>query len=113
MKIALPLALALALTALPAAAEQTAPPAPMGRGMMPVFADFDGNGDGSISEQEYVDARNKRIAQRASEGRPMRGLAQAEEFKDVDANGDGGISREEFEAHQRRHFQNRPMPPAR
>jgi hypothetical protein len=43
----------------------------------------------------------------------MRGLSEALDFKEIDSNGDGGLSREEFEANQRRHFQNRPMPPAR
>lgn len=103
--------LAALCIALPTAAQQTMPP--MGPGRMPVFTDFDGNGDGRITEQEFIDARSKRIAERATEGRPMRGLSQAEDFKDIDANGDGGLSREEFDAYRLRHVQNRPMAPAR
>ncbi len=104
MNIALPLALALLLAVAPATAQQPAPTFPA----MASFADFDTNGDGSITEQEFVEARNKRIAERAGQGRPMRGLSQAEEFKDIDADGDGRISREEFAAHQSRHTQPRP-----
>lgn len=98
---------ALCLIALPAVAQ---PPVP-GRPAMATFADFDLDGDGMITEEEFVDARNKRISERAAEGRAMRGLSQAEEFKDIDLDGDGRINREEFEAHQLRHRQERPRPP--
>lgn len=111
MKLSCMASLAALFIAMPAAAQPSTPP--MGPGKMPVFADFDGNGDGRIIEQEYIDARSKRIAERATEGRPMRGLSQAEDFKEIDTNGDGGLSREEFDAYQSRHLQNRPMPPAR
>jgi len=111
MKLYCMASLAALFIALPAAAQQAAPP--MGPGSMPTFADFDGNGDGRITEQEFIDARSQRIAERATEGRPMRGLSQAEDFKVIDTNGDGSLSREEFDVSQSRHGQNRPMPPAR
>ena len=111
MKLSCLASLAALFIALPAAAQPSA--RPMGPGPMPVFADFDGNGDGRITEQEFIDARSQRIAERATEGRAMRGLSQALDFKEIDTNGDGGLSREEFDANQMRHFQNRPMPPAR
>ncbi|NWF45823.1 EF-hand domain-containing protein [Hydrogenophaga sp. D2P1] len=111
MKLSYMASLAALFIALPAAAQPST--RPMGPGPMPVFADFDGNGDGRITEQEFIDARSKRIAERASEGRAMRGLSQALDFKEIDTHGDGGLSREEFDANQMRHFQNRPMPPAR
>lgn len=104
------LVLAALLAASPLMAAD-APPTP--RFGPPVFADFDSNGDGVLSEQEFVDGRNKRIAERAAAGFPMRGLNQAEEFKTLDRNGDGGITPDEFTAHQQGHMQNRPMGPAR
>jgi hypothetical protein len=66
----------------------------------PTFADFDRNADGRISEQEFDATRSERIAQRASEGRPMRGLAGAPSFAEIDRDGDGSISRAEFAAHR-------------
>lgn len=102
----------LATAADPAGASQTSTPPqasaapagtrpPGGPGMhRPTFADFDRNGDGRISEQEFDATRSERIAQRASEGRPMRGLAGAPSFAEIDRDGDGSISRAEFAAHQ-------------
>lgn len=104
------LAAALGLVALSATAQQPMQPG-SGRPPMASFADFDLDGDGVITEPEFIEARNKRIGERAAEGRPMRGLSQAEEFKDIDLDGDGHLSREEFEAHQLRHRQERPRPP--
>lgn len=88
-----------------------APPPP--RPGPPAFADFDSNGDGVLTEQEFTDSRNKRIAERAAAGYPMRGLSNAMEFKALDSNGDGQLTQEEFAAHQRQHMQNRPMGPTR
>ena len=111
MKLSCMASLAALFIALPAAAQPSA--RAMGPGSMPTFADFDGNGDGRITEQEFTDARSQRIAERATEGRAMRGLSQALDFKEIDTNGDAGLSREEFDASQRRHVQNRPIPPVR
>jgi hypothetical protein len=103
--------LAALFIALPAAAQPASPP--MGPGRMPVFADFDANGDGHITEPEFTQARSKRIAERATEGRAMRGLGQAADFKEIDSNGDGVLSRAEFDAHQSQQMPGRPTPPAR
>ena len=70
---------------------------------MPVFADFDLNGDGSITETEFLKARNERIAKRAQEGRQMKNLANAPSFQDIDTDDDGAMSPEEFAAHQAEH----------
>ena len=75
----------------------------MGRGPgrnMPTFAEYDLNGDGKIVEQEFDEARAKRIGERAQQGYQMRNLDRAPSFKDLDSNGDGSISAEEFSAHQ-------------
>jgi len=104
MKQTIPLILALLCLAAPAAAQR---PPPM-HATPPNFAEFDADGDGLITEQEFIDARNRRIAERAGEGRQMRGLENMEEFKDIDTDGDGTISAEEFTAHQQRHMQDRP-----
>jgi hypothetical protein len=98
-------ALSLCLLAMGVHAEDTAPSAPM-RGPM-AFADYDANGDGAISEQEFNEARAKRMSARAEEGRPMRGLANAPSFADFDANGDGKISPEELTKGQQAQMQKR------
>ncbi len=66
----------------------------------PVFADFDLNGDGHITEPEFHAARSGRISSRLQEGRQMRNLQDAGAFADIDSNGDGRISPAEFAAHQ-------------
>jgi hypothetical protein len=71
----------------------------MGRNM-PVFADFDLNSDGAITEEEFTKARSARIAKRAQEGRQMKNLANAPSFDDIDTDDNGGIDAAEFAAHQ-------------
>jgi hypothetical protein len=93
--------LGASLTA-PAFAQQ--PPAG-GPGPMPMFADFDLNKDGRITEDEFNEARAARIADRAQKGYPMRGLANASSFADIDTNHDGTLSPAEFAAHQAAHRQ--------
>jgi Ca2+-binding EF-hand superfamily protein len=84
---------------------------PMGRGRgagpgaMPTFADFDLNKDGKITETEFTEARTARISQRATEGRQMRGLANAPAFADMDTDHDGTLSPQEFSAAQAQHRQ--------
>jgi len=70
---------------------------------MPTFADCDLNGDGTITEDEFTQARSERIAKRAQEGRQMKNLANAPSFQDIDTDDDGGISHDEFAAHQAEH----------
>lgn len=111
MKPSLLATLAALFIALPAAAQPTV--RPMGPGNMPTFADFDGNRDGRITEQEFIDARSQRITERATEGRAMRGLSEAGDFKDIDTNSDGSLNPEEFGTYLGRHGQNRRAPPAR
>lgn len=76
----------------------------MGMGMgrnMPTFSEYDLNGDGKIVEQEFNEARAKRMGERAQQGFPMRNAGNAPAFKEMDQNGDGALSAEEFAAHQK------------
>ena len=78
----------------------------MSRGMgqnMPVFADFDLNADGTLTKQEFDEARAKRIAERSQQGYPMRNLPNAPTFEAIDTDGDGQVVPEEFAAHQAEH----------
>jgi|GEM_PF-1038630 len=86
----------------------------MGRGgrqghQMPTFKDFDLNGDGVLTEEEFIEARGQRVAQRAKEGRQMRGLSGMMQFSDLDQNRDGKVDENEFQAgmfrHQQSHMQ--------
>lgn len=68
----------------------------MGKPSAPIFSDFDTNKDQFLTEKEFYDARNKRIGERAKEGRKMRGLANIASFEKIDANKDGKVSEQEF-----------------
>lgn len=82
----------------------------MGRGRnMPSFADFDGNKDGYISEQELIEARSMRISQRIQQGYQMKNIANAPQFQEIDQNSDAKISPEEFSELQRQHQMQRPQ----
>ncbi|MCB1760384.1 MAG: EF-hand domain-containing protein [Gammaproteobacteria bacterium] len=84
----------------------------MGRGYnMPGYQDFDLDNDGAVSEEEFIEARGRRIEQRAKEGRMMRGLASMPQFSDLDSDADGKISAAEFAAHQQSHRQMQRMMP--
>jgi len=76
-----------------------------GPGAMPTFADFDLNKDGKITEDEFTEARTARISQRATEGRQMRGLANAPAFADIDTDHDGTLSPSEFSSSLAQHRQ--------
>lgn len=77
-----------------------------GPGMgMPSFSDFDTDGDGSLTSQEFYDARAGRMRQRAQQGFPMRNAPYAPPFESLDGDADGRVSPEEFGAAQARHHQ--------
>ncbi len=60
-----------------------------GRGMsrgMPVFPDYDLNGDGSIGEGEFARARGKRMAERVQQGYRLKNAGNMPAFADIDAN---------------------------
>ena len=68
---------------------------------MPNFSDYDLNGDGTIAEKEFDEARDKRVAQLTAQGRQMQQMGDAPTFQDIDTNKDGKISSDEFNAHQK------------
>jgi Ca2+-binding EF-hand superfamily protein len=72
-------------------------------GNRPTFEEFDLNGDGVLLEQEFNEAHSKRIAERAQQGYPMRGLSNMHQFPEFDADGDGKVTPEEFSAAQATH----------
>lgn len=74
-----------------------------GQGMhRPAFSDYDQNGDGMISKEEFSEARARRVGDRARQGYALRNQDKAPSFEDLDKNGDGEISPREFAEHQQR-----------
>jgi Ca2+-binding EF-hand superfamily protein len=67
----------------------------MGRNM-PTFEEFDLDKNGYLHKEEFIEARTKRITERAKEGRMMRGLSNMMEFEDLDKDGDGKVTPDEF-----------------
>ncbi|WP_345972726.1 EF-hand domain-containing protein [Sulfurimonas diazotrophicus] len=78
------------------------------QGMMSSFNDFDANGDGMISQTEFENTQQARMAKQAESGKMMRNAANAPAFGDIDANGDGMIDPAEFRNHQMNRMQQRP-----
>lgn len=62
----------------------------------PSLAEFDADGDGFLSEDEFNKGRAERHAEMAKEGRPMHGMSSAPGFADFDTDGDGKLSADEF-----------------
>ncbi len=75
------------------------------KGKMPTFSDFDLDGDGVVTEQEFSEGHAKRAAEMAEQGRKMKGAESCPGFVGIDTDKDGGISAEEFAAHQAEHMQ--------
>lgn len=98
------------LLALATAPLMAADPDPSGRGPIP-FENFDANGDGYVSQEEFGQARANRVQQRAEQGGQFRNQANAPGFADIDSNGDGRLSREEVQAHHRQRYENRQRTP--
>jgi Ca2+-binding EF-hand superfamily protein len=67
---------------------------------MPSFSDFDTDGNGQLTQKEFESTQQKRMTQKAEEGRMMRNAKNAPAFKDLDQNGDGKIDASEFKNHQ-------------
>ncbi len=82
----------------------------MGRGAgmgrdMPTFSNFDLNSDGVLVEDEFIEARGRRVSERAKQGYQMRGLSNMQQFSDIDGDGNGKVTPDEFAAGQALHRQ--------
>lgn len=83
----------------------------MGMGMgrnVPSFQDFDLNGDGRMTVDEFNQARSSRMSERAAAGFPMRGAANAPGFEVIDADRDGIVTPDEFQSWQGKRRQQMP-----
>ena len=69
----------------------------------PTFAEFDLDGDGAISSEEYYQARGARMAKRAQEGGKLKNAANMPAFETIDLDSNGSLSPDEFAAHHREH----------
>jgi hypothetical protein len=96
--LAIAVLFALALLPLAVRAESPMPHQP------PAFSEFDQDGDGFVSEDEFTATRNARHEAMAKEGRPMKGMATAPAFSDIDTDGDGKLSEAELTAAQQAHM---------
>ena len=71
----------------------------------PEFSEFDANGDGAVTEEEFNAFRGARMEAMAAAGKPMKGAKYAPAFSDLDADGDGVLSEDELVAGQKAHRQ--------
>ena len=69
----------------------------------PSFSDFDLDGNGFVSEEEFNTVRGQHMAAKAAEGKQMKGAATAPAFADIDKDGDGQLNPEELSAAQQAH----------
>jgi len=97
--LAIAVLFALALLPLAVRAESHMPHQP------PAFSDFDQDGDGFVSPDEFNATRAARHAAMANEGRPMKGMATAPSFEDIDSDGDGKLSEAELSAAHQAHME--------
>ncbi len=73
----------------------------MGQGnMMPSYSDFDRDGNGQVTQQEFEQTQQERMTAQAKAGKMMRNAGNAPVFSDLDTNNDGNIDEKEFQTHQ-------------
>jgi Ca2+-binding EF-hand superfamily protein len=73
----------------------------------PTFAEYDLNNDGAITQKELEAAREKRMNQKAKEGKMLRNAGNAPAFATMDKNNDGILNQEEFRLHQTEQMRNK------
>ena len=76
------------------------------RGPIP-FANYDRDGNGFITEQEFTQVQSERMAAKAAQGRPMKGASNAPSFGAFDEDHDGQLTNQELRAGQQVQMQNR------
>lgn len=69
--------------------------------MAPPIQMFDRDGNGTVSEEEFLQGRAERMAKMAESGRPMRHAGRGPQFSDIDVNNDGEATLQEFIAARR------------
>ena len=74
------------------------------RGPIP-FAEFDQDGSGFVSEEEFNKVRGERMAANAAAGRKMKGAATAPAFADIDTDNDGKLNADELAAGHKAHME--------
>ena len=68
------------------------------------FNDFDKDGNGFVTEEEFYTTRGQHMAAKAAEGKQLRGAASAPAFADIDTNSDGQLSPEEMASAHKAHM---------
>jgi hypothetical protein len=69
------------------------------KGKMPAFSDFDLDGDGVMTEQEFNEGHAKRMSEMAAEGHELKNAGKCS-FAEIDTDSDGAVTPEEFSAHK-------------
>lgn len=73
------------------------------RGCPAKFSEFDLDGNGFITEQEWGEGHALRMQDMAEEGRKMKHAGEMPTFASIDLNGDGQVDEDEFKAHKEAH----------
>ncbi|NIO40696.1 MAG: EF-hand domain-containing protein [Burkholderiales bacterium] len=78
-----------------------------GGNMPPSFEEFDADGNGYVTQQEFTARHEKRMQERAEQQRGSRYAQGAPDFATLDRDGDGRINRNEFQEHQQLRWEQR------
>ena len=96
----------VAIAALVGAAAAVPPWGP--RGGPPAFNDIDADSNGVITAEEFDTFHANRMAQRASQGYPMRNAGRGPRFEAMDLDGDNALTEQELDQWRAGRMGNRP-----